>query len=131
MSGDGFVLDTNVVLNMLKNNGPVVDFVTDHLDSRLYTSVITRIELLSFHGITTDEEEAIQRALHLVTVVPLDNRVERIAIALRRETRCKTADAIVAATAIHLGVQLVTGDKKLSTTFFPGLASIHLPPSPR
>lgn len=79
------------------------------------------MELLSFHGITPDEERLIRTFLELVSVMPLDTEVEATAIQLRRETRRKMPDAIVAASAVVLHAVLATCDHELAATAFPGL----------
>lgn len=50
MSGR-FLLDTNIILGFLKGQESIVKFIEMHEDFDLYTSVITRLELLSFHGL--------------------------------------------------------------------------------
>jgi predicted nucleic acid-binding protein len=56
-----------------------------------------------------------------LTVVSLDDRVEHAAIALRRATRLKLPDAIVAATAWAGGMVLLTSDQKMLNLEWPGL----------
>ncbi len=54
--------------------------------------------------------------------VELNPDVVERTIELRRSERLKTPDAIIVATALHLGVPLVTADKRL--THIPGLQII-------
>jgi len=58
------------------------------------------MELLSFHGITPEEEKDIRDFLGEVSIVPLNADVEDAATQLRRATRHRIPDAIVAASAI-------------------------------
>jgi predicted nucleic acid-binding protein len=80
-----------------------------------------------------DESEhlKIRSFLSAVTVVDLTDEVKTLAIALRQQHLLKLPDAIVAATALSLGAQLVTNDAKLLRV--PGLSSqtIKLKDDPR
>ncbi|HBG05745.1 MAG: hypothetical protein A2075_06150 [Geobacteraceae bacterium GWC2_58_44] len=44
--------------------------------------------------------------------IPLDNEIKSTAITIRRLYRLKLPDAIIAATALHLGLPLVTRNSK-------------------
>jgi predicted nucleic acid-binding protein len=105
----------------------VINFVKDKVDGQMfegtlrYVSVITRIELYGFPGITPEETEKITRFLEDVTVVPLNNEVEQETIAIRRKFRPKLPDAIIAATALALGATLITGDGPLAKNGISGL----------
>ena len=115
------LLDTNVVLGLLKGQKADVAFLRKHADYSLYVSVITRMELLSFHSLGKEEEDAIQEFLDAVVVIPLSKDVEDVSINLRRATRRKLPDSIVAASAVVSGAILLTNDRELATTAFPGL----------
>jgi len=114
------LLDTNVILGFL-NGQPSVVALLGTAKNELYASVITRMELLSFHGITLEEEKHIYDFLGAVTLIPLNADVEETAIRFRRATRRKMPDAIVAASAIVSKAVLVTCDRELAHTDFPGL----------
>jgi predicted nucleic acid-binding protein len=86
--------------------------------------VISRIELLSYPGITPREEEEANEVLASLYFVLLNGEVEDIAIHFRRATRRKLPDALVAASAISIGATLVTSDKELAGTEYPGLKTI-------
>ncbi len=120
MNGN-YLLDTNIILGFLKGTPSCVQFFTKPEIQKLYVSVISRMELLSFHGITAAEEKSINAFLELTTLVPLDNEVQEIAIRLRRESKRKMPDAIVAASAIRMNATLVTCDQQLAETHFTGL----------
>jgi len=79
------------------------------------------MELLSFRGITPEDEKQIRDFLNAVAIIPLNTDVEDTAIRLRRSTRLKMPDAIVAASAIVSQAMLVTYDRELANTIFPGL----------
>lgn len=123
------LLDTNVILGFLKGQPSLVALLETAETENLRASVITRMELLSFHGITPAEEKHIQGFLNAIAIVPLNTEVEDTAIRLRRVTRRKMPDAIVAASAVVSKAVLVTDDRELADTVFPGLVT-HCPGSP-
>lgn len=103
------VLDTNIVLYLLGGR------LAQPLPAGAYAvSVITEMELLSYPGLKAAEEAAIGEFLAGVTLVELDAPVRAIAVALRRAQRLKLPDAVVAASAVSLGVELLTNDEKLA-----------------
>jgi predicted nucleic acid-binding protein len=125
----GFPLDTNIVLGFLKNDPDIVGFLDESEGAGLYVSVITRMELLSFHGITQAEENLIHDFLNELTLVPLNANVEATTIRLRKALRCKMPDAIIAASGITSDATLLTCDQTLAGLKFPGLATCN-PASP-
>ena len=81
------------------------------LASYIGLSVISEIELLSFPGITSSEEQQIRSFIKDCTVLFLTENVKNKTIALRRSYKIKLPDAIIAATAIENNLQLITADK--------------------
>lgn len=116
MSGSEWLLDTNMVIGLLKAYGPAVNLAEQqHLRlDQAAVSQITRMELLGFPGLTAAEESEIHNFLGNCQVLLIDELVERKAIELRRAGHFKLPDAIVAATAIVYQLRLLTLDKRLS-----------------
>ncbi len=105
-----FVLDTNAVIYLQKGS------LAEPLPvGRYYLSVITEIELLSFPGLSRDQEQALHAFLDDVTVVTVGDEIKNRAIRLRRRYRLKVPDAIIVATALSLPAELVSNDMKLAT----------------
>ena len=115
MSGGRWLLDTNVVIGLLKKQSAAVALVEAHQLELRETSVsqVTRMALLGFPGLTGDEEAEILKFLGFCRVLLLDEGIERRAIQLRRSSRCKLPDAIIAATALVHGLKLLTLDQQL------------------
>ena len=122
MSGAKLLLDTNIVIGLLKGYEPAVQLVNStglHL-AQAAVSQITRMELLGYPGITPVEEHAIQILLQATTCIVIDQDVEAQTIALRRKHNIKLPDAIIAATALAKNLRLITLDKALLETCASG-----------
>jgi predicted nucleic acid-binding protein len=124
------LLDTNIILDYLKGDSDVVYFLSDHPSSILCISVITRMELLSFHGITNNEERNIRNIIDSVKILHLNEDIEKYAIDIRRAMRIKLPDSIIAATAIVADAILFTRDRILMNMNFPGLRTVKLNSAP-
>jgi predicted nucleic acid-binding protein len=113
VSGTEFLLDTNMVIGLLKGYGPAITLAEQSglvLD-KAAVSQITRMELLGYPQMTDEEEGAIRTFLAACQVRMLDEQIEAQAIRLRRSGAFKLPDAIVAATAIHGALRLLTLDQ--------------------
>ena len=119
-----YLFDTNTIIYYLQGRSEWVDFIDGTTMTERYASAITRMELLSFPGIQLDEENRIHRFLSDLKVVPLDDDIERMAVTVRRATRLKLPDAIIAATAITMGATLITGEDRLSELVWPDLKTV-------
>lgn len=120
------VFDSCVLIRRLKEKRPLAELHALFPEAARFISVITRIELLSYHGITVNEEEHICHFLEGVTIVPLLDEIEETAISFRRVCKRKTPDSIIAATAIVLDAAIVTMDTHLLTANWPGLQTITI-----
>ena len=110
---DSFLLDTNAVLDFLKGEEKIIIvFQTKIKDKPRFVSEITRMELLGYPDISSDEEAIINQFLSLVEILPCDEIVVNRVIKLRRMSKkLKLPDAIIAATAIEYQLTLVSRDK--------------------
>jgi len=117
MSGIKYLLDTNFILGLLKATPEVLAIVMerDLLASSCAYSAVTRMELLGYPNITSDEERLISDRLSKFTYLSISPEVEDLAIALRRTRKLKLPDALIAATAIHHSLELLTLDQALLT----------------
>ncbi len=86
MNGIEFLLDTNVVIGLLKGNLATVTLAEQsslQLD-KAAVSQITRMELLGYPHLTDEEEQATRTLLAACQVRMIDEQIEAKAIALRR-----------------------------------------------
>lgn len=108
---NNLVLDTNIILfAAVYNHAVALELLTEN---NIFISDITEIELLGYHRLSLEECIILSEVITNVNVVPINAKIKRIAISLRKEYALKTPDAIIAATAMDLGYILATTDKKL------------------
>ena len=108
------LLDSNVILY----------FLAGKLAAALPTtgvaiSCISQIELFSYPSLSPEEEKSLHTFFSSTEFVGVDQAVTTQAAAIRRLTKLKVPDSIVAATAITREYELWTHDKQFSTV--PGL----------
>jgi predicted nucleic acid-binding protein len=108
MNGTKALVDTNVFINLGSGNSTVD---AELINKTLYYSVITEIELLGFSGITKYESDFFTEVLSECISLEISYSIKVTAISLRRKYKLKTADAIIAASAIELNIPLITADK--------------------
>jgi predicted nucleic acid-binding protein len=112
MNGNKFLLDTNAVLYVLNGDETLSNFL---FEEELYISVITEMELLSFRDISIAETQTIKDFLQELIIVNIDEKVKEAAIEVKKTSRMKLPDSIIAGTAIFLKLPLVTSDKQFKT----------------
>lgn len=117
MSGIKYLLDTNFVLGLLRSDAGILHMAAQRnmLAPECAYSAVTRMELLGFAGITAPEDALIRAKLAHFAYIPITVAIEDRAIALRRLRRIKLPDAIIAATALHEGVELLSLDAGLQS----------------
>jgi len=105
--GQGFLIDTNIVITTLGNNLP--------LDGAAFIrtippniSVITQIELLGWHGVSATDLTPLTDFVNKATIFALDPPIVQQTIILRQYHKIKTPDAIIAATALIHGLTLIS-----------------------
>jgi predicted nucleic acid-binding protein len=119
-----FVLDSTVAIDLL-NGLPSSKPVKAKLkNAKVYVSVITRIEMLSFPNSTPEMENRIKYFLKSVKVVSFNKKVEQNTILLRRSKKLKIPDSIIAATALTLQAAIISRDDHFIHLNWPGLPVI-------
>lgn len=116
MSGSKYLLDTNIIIGLLKGHQPVLSILQERkaeLNLCAY-SFISRIELLGYPGITEAEVQGVTRILQVMGYLPMTEEIEDLTIQIRRQHRLKIPDAIIAATARANSLELLTLDQQLA-----------------
>lgn len=121
MSGIKCLLDTNFILDILKTGQDSYDLIQEHQieTCQCAYSSVTRMELLGYPGITQEEELLINQRLSGLMHLPISTDVEDVAIRLRRTSKIRLPDAIIAAHALVHGLELLAFDKQLYNLLAP------------
>ena len=100
------LLDSNILIYAANQSAPEIEALATAADSAVAS--VTQIEVYGFTGLKPEEEAALDILFRRLTVHPLDAAVVERAIALRQKSKMGLADAIIAATALVHGLNLVT-----------------------
>lgn len=101
-----YLLDTNAIIYAL-NEGfrfPKGEYLI---------SIISEIELLSYSGLTSAEEQVLKNAIKNFITIDLNNKVKNKTIDIRKKTKLKLPDSIIVSSAIEYNAVLITSDKQL------------------
>ena len=126
MNGTSLVFDTCAVVKLLDQKYELSSLGIDIDEAQLLASVIVRMELLSKRNMSNDEEKDILEFLDALTVIPLNETIEKKAIEIRRATSIKLPASIVAATSIILNAVLLTDDRHLLDLSWPGFRTQNI-----
>jgi predicted nucleic acid-binding protein len=116
MNGIKYLLDTNVIIGLYQHNAAILGLLQSKqvkINECAYSS-ITRMELLSYPAITQAEVKVIESFLVLMTYLAITPDIENETIKFRLTNRIKLPDAILAATANHHQLVILTMDKQLA-----------------
>jgi predicted nucleic acid-binding protein len=80
---------------------------------------------LSSPNLSAEEESAIRRFLSRIPILSTNESIEEETIKIRRDTNLKLPDAIIAATAIVIGAEVVTTDNDFLKCAYPTLRVWH------
>jgi predicted nucleic acid-binding protein len=106
-----YTLDTNAVIDFINDDEHAAPILSDILAGPAipsYISTITEGELFAFSRLTDSEITRIEDFLQLVTIIPVDSRVARLAGRLKATYRMELGDSLVAATALLMRSTLLT-----------------------
>lgn len=111
--GARFLLDTNAAIYYLKNSLPEKgkSFLQSALSGKqIAMSFVSEIEMLPYSDITSSEEIAANNLILWVNVLWIDEAIISRTIAIKRKTKLKLPDAIIAATALVSNLELITSN---------------------
>lgn len=120
MNGNEVLLDTNIVLYLLDGDETLAEFLNE---KRLYISIITEIELLSFWEISEKEQIQIQNFLSDCLIININPKIKDESVIIRKKFKSKLPDSIIAATSLYLDLPLITSDSGFKK--FDNIQLIH------
>lgn len=105
--GQGYLIDTNVLIDFLGNKLPKngADFVGN---IPLVISVITKMEILGWYQATNEQILHLTEVVESGLIIGLHEAHIKQTIAIRQTHKIKLPDAIIAATALAENLTLVT-----------------------
>lgn len=100
----GFLIDTNIIGRFLNNrlDDDLAYYIENH---NFQTSIISKIELLSWDGFSEKQLKVINQFLNQTTIVYLEETVVIKAIEIRKKYKLKIPDAIIAASALSYNLK--------------------------
>ena len=101
--GKAYLLDTNTVIYFLDGALPqyALDFVTERLnEDGSFISVITKIELLGWQAGSAKKLQDVKNFVEDSDVISLTDAVVDKTVEIKRTSKIKLPDAVIAATAI-------------------------------
>jgi hypothetical protein len=119
-----WVLDTNAIIYLLDGR-----LAKPLPEGNYFASVITEMELLCHPGLNARTSRHTRAFLDDIALVELSPAIRDAAIGLRRRSRLRLPDAIIAATAIDCDATLLSNDRRMAKIV--GLRCLALPLLPR
>lgn len=109
-----FLNDTSILIYFLKDEIPLPALARHGFLSSepFFISVISQIEFLGWDGFSPEQFELARSFLDGAKIIPIDEDIVTQAIQLRRNSKIKLPDAVIAATCIARGMILVTRNEK-------------------
>ena len=122
MNGIDLIADTNALIYLLAGRKEV-DILNGY---SIGISVISELEMISRPNTTDVELSIIRSLIKSCTVIGIEEGIKEEFRRLRQNYSLKLPDAIIAATALHFGLPLVTADKRFSVIDELNLIQIYL-----
>lgn len=107
MNGSSLLVDTNIIILTLGGSKRLAEYVEGR---RLFLSVNTEIEALSYPGLSNVGRQSVEAYIGRCTRFGISEKVKNETIKIRAKYKLKVPDAIIAATAAAVGLPLLTAD---------------------
>jgi hypothetical protein len=108
MNGTNVFVDTNICVYLLNGDAILADLLQGQ---NLYLSIITEMELYAYHGNNPSSTLILNAFLQSVSIINIEEKVKLNTIAVRKKTKLKLPDSIIAASALSYNLPLITADK--------------------
>lgn len=107
----GYLVDSNVLIDYVaerftKGQLKTLDLI---FDEALRVSVITKIEILGYNGVSQEETKMLE-FLNYADILALNDYIVERTILLKKAIKMKTPDAIIASTALIHDFTLITNN---------------------
>ncbi len=103
------LLDSNIIIYSAK---PEYSFLRKLFkEDSVFFSEISRLEVLGYNGITTEQENYFHSVFSIITSIPISNEIIDKAIEIRKNNNMSVGDSIISATAINTELILYTNNE--------------------
>ena len=112
MSGRGYLLDTNAIVQLLRGNTELIAVLGSA--DYIATSIVAEMEYLSFSGLSEADValyQAFRVRIQTYGVPPSDMAFTQLVVNVRKDYGLKLPDAIIAATAVANELVVLTADE--------------------
>ncbi len=107
MRNERVVIDTNILLYILAGDEKAHGLVKGR---DVVLSAMVRMEAMVYHGAVPGHLDMVQRFIDRCALEEIHRGIQDRAVAIRTDHKLKLPDAIIAATAVHLGLPLISAD---------------------
>ena len=108
MSGNSYVLDTNIISFFLKGDTNLLPYFNY---TNIHISFVTELELKSIPGLSGKDFEKLENFLNTCVITDINAVIKATTVIFKKDYKLKLPDAIIAATSFYLGYELITADK--------------------
>ncbi len=108
MNGTDIFIDTNICIYLLNGDAVLSELLQDQ---NIYLSIITEMELSAYHGNNKASLETLAVFLQSVSVINIEEPVKINTIEIRKQTKLKLPDCIIAASALTHNMPFITADR--------------------
>ena len=124
--GTRYLLDTNTAIYFLEGALPAacLPFMQGVLNAECNLSIITKIELLGWQFPSVQKESDATDFINASTVFGLIDEIANETISIQKSMKIKLPDAIIAATALVHGLELISRNEA-DFRDIPGLAVVN------
>jgi|CryBogDrversion2_1035201.scaffolds.fasta_scaffold33091_1 predicted nucleic acid-binding protein len=108
--GRKILIDTNIAIGYIGNrlNAISMNELDNIFDAEYHISVINKIELLGYPNLDKNEEGKFNLLINHSILHPIDNKIIEETISIRKGHKIKLPDAIIAATCLVNGLEILT-----------------------
>lgn len=109
MNGTKILLDTNIVLRLFNGDGDLENVLQG---VEAYLSFVSEMELLGSEHIPRDYQECAEMFVANCHVIDLNDSIKEMTRYVHWEYDLKLSDALIAGTALCLGIPLLSGSRE-------------------
>ena len=103
------LLDSNIIIYSAREE---YSYLRDiYKEDNVFVSEITRLEVLGFHRIISDQENYFKSIFSVITLIPISTEIIDNAIKFRKSYNLSVGDSIISATAKLYKLKLYTNNE--------------------